>query len=190
MVRNFDPNSFCSGELHLNIPVGDEGGFQFIQRYHYRFAPDEHLLLRVELYDGHLQIISTRMGRTRLFHNIISRTLRKHLLQFSYDMSLFKEATIRVDSTKFHGTRYVSYTADAGVSCSSLDDDWVCLMVEVTNGEKYAELETKRSRWQHASSGKIKTILLMTYEIEDVAAKYTCVLEVRKTARQATPKDP
>jgi hypothetical protein len=63
-------------------------------------------------------------------------------------------------------------------------------MVEVTNGKKYAELQAKRSRWQHVSRGKNKATLLMTYENEDVAANHTCVLEVWKTARRATPKDP
>ncbi|KAF8241363.1 hypothetical protein K440DRAFT_682411 [Wilcoxina mikolae CBS 423.85] len=50
-------------------------------------------------------------------------------------------------------------------------------MVEVANTQKYKDLQVKRSHWQHGSSGKVKTILLMTYVNENVLANHTCVLE-------------
>lgn len=63
-------------------------------------------------------------------------------------------------------------------------------MVEVANTQKYEDLQTKRSYWQHGSNGQIKTIILMAYQNGNVADDHTCVLEVWKTAHLAAPGDP
>jgi len=60
-------------------------------------------------------------------------------------------------------------------------------MVEVANTQKYGDLPTKRSYWQHRSLGGVKTIILMTYQHEDVLDNHTCILEVWKTAHRAYP---
>ena len=61
-------------------------------------------------------------------------------------------------------------------------------MVEVANTQKYGDLQTKRSYWQHGSLGGVKTIILMTYQHEDVLDNHTCILEVWKTAHRHQQK--
>jgi hypothetical protein len=60
-------------------------------------------------------------------------------------------------------------------------------MVEIANIQKYGDLQTKRSYCQHKSLHGVKTIILMTYQHEDVLDNHTCILEVWKTAHRTHP---
>jgi len=73
MVRSFDPKAFYPADLLLALPVEDEFGIKLIGRSY--STPDRHLLHKVELYNGYLHIIPTRMGGTNAFHDIAPTVL-------------------------------------------------------------------------------------------------------------------
>jgi len=60
-------------------------------------------------------------------------------------------------------------------------------MVEVANTQKYGDLQTQRSYWQHGSLGGVKTIILKTYQHKDVLDNHTCILELWTTPHKAHP---
>ncbi|KAF8241649.1 hypothetical protein K440DRAFT_641615 [Wilcoxina mikolae CBS 423.85] len=136
------------------------------------------------------------MGGALAYHDVAPTALREHLLKFWYiehriPFTFYKKANVDVQSypvripTEKYGTWYTAYTPDAGISCGV--GTWAPFMVEVANTQKYGDLQTKRSYWQHGSLGGVKTIILMTYQHEDVLDNHTCILEVWKTAHRAYP---
>jgi len=83
-----------------------------------------------------------------------------------------------------YGTRYSVYTPDSGISCRVAT--WAPFIVEVqANTQKRGYLQTKRSYWQHGSLGVVKTIIIMTYQDEDVLDNDNCIHEVWKTTHRA-----
>jgi len=211
-LLNCNSERFYPCNLILTIKVDSNTPFKFI--WNYQKVPDRHWLSKIEYYYHQLRIASTRMGEALASHNVALTALCEHLQKFWYiehriPFMLYKKANVDVQPvclfflgqwrlrtnelaryqviipTQMYGTWYTAYTPDAGISCGV--GIWAPFIVEVTNTQKYGDLLTKRSYWQHESLGGVKMIILMTYQPEHVLDNYTCILEIWKTAHRAHP---
>ncbi|KAF8247324.1 hypothetical protein K440DRAFT_643965 [Wilcoxina mikolae CBS 423.85] len=171
-ILHFDPKSFCPADLYLALPVDVEIGMDFLHQYLEESVCYRHMLYKVELYDGYLHLISTRMGGAQPFHDIAMAALKLHQWRFWFEehripLSLYKEAK---EGLNFCGAPGVFPP---------------CLLEVAT--QTYGNSQTRRNHWLQACYGWLKTMILMTYQNEDVIADHTCVLEVWKTAHRETP---